>query len=222
MTARKAILAGIRKALGRGPLDGAAAQALEARIAGRVANLIPARSLQPQGELVALFQRMAEAVGVTVARVGDADAVPAAVADYLAAQNLPAAVRIAPDPAIAGLPWDSRPTLAVSSGPARPDDLVSVTPAFAGIAETGTLMLLSGPDSPTTLNLLPDTHIVVLRRSQIVGPYEDAWNRLRATRSDMPRTVNLITGPSRTGDIELKILLGVHGPRRLHLILIED
>jgi L-lactate dehydrogenase complex protein LldG len=96
-----------------------------------------------------------------------------------------------------------------------------VTAAFAAIAETGTLMALSGPDSPTTLNFLPDNHVVILRASQVMGAYEDGWDKLRRTGA-LPRVVNFITGPSRTGDIEQKILLGAHGPRRLHIILIED
>ena len=85
-------------------------------------------------------------------------------------------------------------------------------------------MLTSGPDTPTTLNLMPDTHIVVMRADQIVGPYEDAWDRLRARQGDkaLPRTVNFITGPSRTGDIEQRIELGAHGPRRLHIVLVEE
>ena len=82
-------------------------------------------------------------------------------------------------------------------------------------------MLVSGEQTPTTLNFLPDTHIVALRASQVVASYEDGWDLLRA-RGSLPRTVNFITGPSRTGDIEQKIELGAHGPRRLHVILIED
>ena len=57
-----------------------------------------------------------------------------------------------------------------------------------------------------------------------LGPYEDAWDRLRAAEGEgrLPRTVNFITGPSRTGDIEQTIQMGAHGPRRLHVILVED
>ena len=85
-------------------------------------------------------------------------------------------------------------------------------------------MLASGPAAPTTLNFLPENHIVVLKASQVVGPYEDAWDRLRAANGEgrLPRTVNFITGPSRTGDIEQTIQMGAHGPRRLHVILVED
>jgi L-lactate dehydrogenase complex protein LldG len=111
--------------------------------------------------------------------------------------------------------------LSITKGASQGDDEVSVTAAYAGIAETGTLLLHSGPASPTTLNFLPDNHIVVLRASQIVGAYEDAWDRLRAAGA-LPRTVNMITGPSRTGDIEQTIMLGAHGPRRLHIVLVED
>ena len=82
-------------------------------------------------------------------------------------------------------------------------------------------MMKAGPEHPTTLNFLPDTHVVVLLASQIVGSYEDAWDRLRDVDS-MPRTVNFITGPSRTGDIEQTIFLGAHGPRRMHIVLVED
>jgi L-lactate dehydrogenase complex protein LldG len=94
--------------------------------------------------------------------------------------------------------------------------------AFAGIAETGTLMLPSGPDRPTTVNLLPDTAMVLLRASRLVGAYEDAWDRLRAEQGGMPRNVMLVTGPSRSADIEQTLELGAHGPRRLHILLVED
>ena len=102
-----------------------------------------------------------------------------------------------------------------------------MTGAFAGIAETGTLMLASGPDNPTTLNLLPDNHIVLLQHKKIVGSYEDSWSALRKAQSGrrgkrtMPRTVCFVTGPSRSADIEQTLLLGAHGPRRLHIILLK-
>ena len=61
-------------------------------------------------------------------------------------------------------------------------------------------MLLSGPDSPTTLNFLPEDHGVVLHESRIVAHPGDAWALLRKERGSMPRTANLICGPSKTGD----------------------
>lgn len=218
---RDAVLSAIRTALGRGALEGEALAAAEARIAERSRNLIPQRGQRPPAERVALFVEMAEAVSATVVRVDGLDAVPDAVASFLAGLNLPSAIRLAPDPALAAIPWDARPTLEVTSGRAEDRDLTSVTAAAAGIAETGTLMLASSAASPTTLNFLPDNHIVVLHAGQVVGAYEDGWDLLRAN-GGIPRTVNFVTGPSRTGDIEQKIQLGAHGPRRLHIVLVED
>ncbi len=164
---------------------------------------------------------MAEEVQATVTRVPSIEAVPEAVARYLAAENLPAELVMAPDPGLDDVPWETRPLLRIRRGRAEPDDAVSLTPCFAAVAETGTLMLLSGPQTPTTLNFLPDTHIAVVRADQVVATYEDGWDRLRVGRS-LPRVVNFITGPSRTGDIEQRIVLGAHGPRRLHIVVIED
>ena len=219
--ARAQILGSVRRALGRGPVEGEAAAVLDRRLAEHAANLIPDRTALPPAGVVDLFVRMAEAVQTTVDRVASADAVPAAIADYLARHNLPTDIVMAPDPALDAVPWRDRPLLTIHRGRARVDDAVSVTAAFAAIAETGTLMLTSGADHPSTLNFLPDTHVVVLRADQVVGPYETAWNRLRARGTGMPRTVNFVTGPSRTGDIEQKIQLGAHGPRRLHIVLID-
>jgi L-lactate dehydrogenase complex protein LldG len=227
-SARDQILGGIRKALKRGPLGEGEAGALMARLDAHRRNLIPARTtaLDQPGK-VDLFVKMAEEVQVTIDRIADPAAVPDAVATYLAQQNLPAEIIMAPDPELDRFPWSQRPLLQIRRGRAGDADAVSVTTCFAGIAETGTLMLLSGPDSPTTLNLMPDTHVVVMRADQVVGPYEDAWTKLRERQQaltgnwEMPRTVNFITGPSRTGDIEQKIQLGAHGPRRVHIVLID-
>ena len=223
MSPRDQILAGIRRSLGRGTLEGEPAAQLEQRIAEHRPNLIPQRAQLPNEAQVALFVEMAEGVQTTISQVASAQEVPDAIAEYLAQHNLPADLRVAPDAWLSGLPWGKRPTLTIKTGRAEEPDTASVTPALAGIAETGTLMLTSGPDSPTTLNLLPETHIVVLKKSQIVGSYEDGWTRLRDVqdKDTMPRTVNFITGPSRTGDIEQKILMGAHGPRRLHIVLID-
>jgi L-lactate dehydrogenase complex protein LldG len=106
-------------------------------------------------------------------------------------------------------------------GQAQPNDEVGLSHAIAAVAETGTLVLASGPDNPVTLNFLPETHIVVVEDKNIVGPYEDAWVKVRARFGDrlMPRTVNMISGPSRTADIGGKLVLGAHGPRRLCVII---
>jgi L-lactate dehydrogenase complex protein LldG len=219
---RAAILAGVRRALGRdGPLEGEALAAIDQRLAQPRANLVPARGRLAEEERVALFARLAGEVGATTERLA-ADQVPTAIARYLAQQNLPAAAAIAPDPALDALPWSTAPMLALKRGPTQGDDLVGISRAFAAVAETGTLVMLSGPDSPTTLNFLSETHVVVLPVARLAGAYEEVWARLRAERDGIPRTVNLITGPSRTADIEQTIQRGAHGPRRLHILLVDD
>ena len=210
--ARTDIIAGIRRSLRRGQLDPQTEAELRARVAAHRRNLIPARATTlDRASRIDLFVAMAEEVQTTVTRVPSAAAVPEAVARYLAAENLPAELVMAPDPSLDDVPWETRPLLRIRRGRAEPEDAVSLTPCFAAVAETGTLMLLSGPQSPTTLNFLPDTHIAVVRADQVVATYEDGWDRLRADRA-LPRVVNFITGPSRTGDIEQRIVLGAHGP----------
>jgi L-lactate dehydrogenase complex protein LldG len=227
--ARDHILGSIRNALKRGPLDQERRQALEERLANPRPNLIPARaaSLEPAAQ-VDLFLAMAEEVQTTVMRVAAAEDVPGAVADYLAQRNLPTRLVMTEEPQLDGIPWEARPMLEIRRGRAEDGDAVGITGCFAAVAETGTLMLTSGKSSATRNNFLPDTHIVVMHRDQVVATYEDGWTKLRARQHTadgafaMPRTVNFITGPSRTGDIEQRIELGAHGPRRLHIVLIED
>ncbi len=229
---RALILAAIRRNLGRGPLPADQAALLHARLGAHPRGPIPARSRLSRAGQLALFVRNVEKEYGTVIRVSDPTAVPAAVADYLAQQNLPSELVMAPHPELEALPWAERPLLHIRTGRAEASDVVSVQQAFAAVAETGTLMLPSAPERPTTLNLLAETAIVVLRASRVVGAYEDAWDLLRAERRDpvtpaptggfMPRNVMLVTGPSRSADIEQSLELGAHGPRRLHVVLIDD
>jgi L-lactate dehydrogenase complex protein LldG len=160
----------------------------------------------------------------TVTMVSSLAAVPEAVAHYLAAENLPAELVMAPDPSLVEIPWNVWPLLQIRRGRAEAEDRVGLTPCHAAIAETGTLMLISGAQTPTTLNFLPETHIVVVRGDQVVATYEDGWDRLRTLEAveALPRAINFITGPSRTADIEQQIELGAHGPMRLHIVLVDD
>ena len=168
--ARSTILNGIRRSLHRGELSGADRQAAEARLAEPPLGPVVARANLPQPDKVALFCQWAEANNATVARVAAAD-VAREVATYLARNNLPAEAAMAPGPALDGFDWASQKMLSLRRGRGEGSDHVSITGAFAGIAETGTLVTASGPDHPVTLNLLPDTHIVVLREADIVGGY---------------------------------------------------
>jgi L-lactate dehydrogenase complex protein LldG len=218
MSSRDAILANIRAARSARNDETARAEVAE-RLRGHPRNVVPYRSRVDRDSQVRMFVEQISATHATVEAVADAAAVPGAVAAYLAQHNLPAEAVLAPD--VGDLAWGSQSLLRTRAGTPVEADQVGVTAAFAAIAESGTLMLTSGEGSPITLNLLPDNHIVVLRRSQITGTLEDAWDALRA-KGAMPRTAMFVSGPSSTADIELTLYLGAHGPRRLHVVLIED
>ena len=172
-----------------------------------------------EGDLVERFRNQAEAMQASTDRVASEAEVPAAVAAYLARNGLPARGCVAPQ--LAALDWAGA-RLALRSGAASPGDPVGVTGAYAAIAETGTLVLLSGPDTPASASLLPETHVAVVRADRIVAHMEDAWALLRSERGELPRAVNLVSGPSRTADIDQQIVFGAHGPYRVHIIVVGD
>jgi L-lactate dehydrogenase complex protein LldG len=220
---RDQIFAAIRRSLGVTGNEAPRRKEVADRIAGHPRGVVPARGQGSPQERLELFVRMVELAAGSVARVGAADEVPGEVAAFLRRYNLPPAVRRGADPRLAGLPWERAGTLEVSTA-LDAGMLSSVSHAFAGVAETGTVVLTSGNDNPTSLNFLPDNHIVVIDAKDVAGDYETAWQRLRERFGDgvLPRTVNLITGPSRSADIEQTLILGAHGPRRLHVIVVGE
>lgn len=223
MGPRAQVLNGIRRSLRRGALAGAEREAVEARLAAPPQGPAVARARLPQPEKIALFCHWAETNNATVAHVAPNE-VAGEISAYLLRNNLPAQATMAPSPQLDHYDWTGQRMLSLRRGRGEASDQVSITGAFAGIAETGTVVTVSGPDHPVSLNLLPDTHIVVLREHDIVSGYEDVWTLLRARygKDTMPRTVNTITGPSRTGDIEQAMELGAHGPRRLHIVVVRE
>ena len=218
MPSRDKILAGIRKSLNTSANGLTRQLAAETRINRHPRGVVPARAAVAGAEAMVAFVARLKAAAVTVAEAAHMPDVPKLAADYLRANNLPARLRMGADPDLASLPWLSIAALEITTGRAEAGDEVSIAKAFAGVAESGTLVLTSGVNNPTTLNFLPETQIVVVRAGDVVGGYEDAWDRLRAAGA-LPRTVNWISGPSRTADIEQTIVRGAHGPRRLHVIL---
>lgn len=223
--ARGDILGKITSSLGVKSDDAARRKAVAERLAGHARGTVPQRATGTAAERVDQFIEQAKVVTATVERLNGFDDAPAAIAAYLARENLPAAFRMAPQSDLQGIDWSVQPALTVSEGPSDGHDLVGVNRAVCGVSETGTLVMASGPDSPTTLNFLPETEVVLIRADEIVGGYEDAWDMLRrraGPAGTLPRAVNMITGPSRTGDIEQTIYLGAHGPRRLHILIVGD
>lgn len=215
-TDRDRMLATIRAGVARSPT----------KDTPKPAPVVPQRGQLQGRALVDLFRQQAETASATVVEVSRAEDIPAAVAEYLRARNLPPQIRLAPDARVEALDWKSQPMLETSRGASDGHDLASVTPVLAGVAETGTLMVHSGADTPNTLHFLPETHIAVVYADELVGTYEDAWAALRARRGgslagEMPRTVSMVTGPSRSADIGKILLMGAHGPKRLHIILVD-
>lgn len=219
---RAAMLAAIRRNLGRGAPDDQARLLLRARLATPHPIAPPARVRLDRAGLIDLFLARLAREYATSARLPDLAAVPGAVCAYLAEAGLPLAAIMAPHPELLAAPWERQPDLVLKQGASDGVDPVGITQAWAAVAETGTLVLPSGPQRPTTLNLLPDTAIVLLHASNVLPTTEAVWARMRAEEMAMPRALMLVTGPSRSSDIEQTQELGAHGPRRVHVLLIDD
>ena len=239
---RDTVLARVRQALGKTGADPAAmadAQAyLDAHARGPAPVLDANRILR--------FIRRAGDMESTVARVSRRDEIPAAVAAYLdtleLAPSLAAPLSSEPNsqlisqlssqlssqkwhrgvcwPEFADLDW-AQTGLIVEARPTMGDDRLGITGVFCAIAETGTLVVLSGADTPTATTLLPDTHVAIVSVNRIVDTMEDAFALVRKERGSVPRAINMISGPSRTGDIEQTIVLGAHGPFRVHILVVD-
>jgi len=223
MSARDEVLANIRRSLGVKGNETIRRQIAMERLERAPKGIIPERGQVSGEERLALFRRQAEAALATVTEVSSADEVPQIVATFLRDHNIPATLRMGQDRRLTGMPWGET-SLEVSQGPSQGGDINAVSHAFGGVAETGSLVMVSGPENPSTLNFLPDNHIIVVSAKDIAGDYETVWNKVRFAfgKGSMPRTVNWITGPSRSGDIEQTLLLGAHGPRRVHVVVVRD
>lgn len=227
MSGRDVILGKIKENLDRSN-EFNSKRAIQNRLQAHQTNLIPQRGELNQDQRVALFCQEASRVNASIVELTRFDEIPAAVSEYLRTHQLPAKVKIAPHNDITSLDWNINTSLMIEEGRGAGDDGVSVSVAFGGVAETGTLVMTSGPETPTSLNFLPLDHIVVVRAHEIAGNYEAIWERIRDVQTKrgcegiLPRTVNWITGPSRTADIEQTLLLGAHGPQRLHILVISE
>ncbi len=215
MSARDNILARIRSQSGRGGATSEAElTAVRAHIAQRIRGPLPSigRDASPDR-----FVQESERLNSTVAEVASRKDVPQAVARYLEKNGLER--RVVGWPSLATLDW-STAGIAFDNRQASGEDLVGITDCFCGIAETGTLLLLSAPTTPKLHALLPETHICVLSRARIVASMEDAFQLLREERTELPRATFFVSGPSRTADIEQTMVIGAHGPYRVHVVLV--
>ena len=213
MSARDNTLGRIRAALGKSA-GRAEREEINVYISQHVVGPMP----QADWNLIARFRERVLSLASSVDQVASVSEVPQAVARYLRENNLPLQAVCWPE--FAQLDWTAQGMI-VTARPANGSDLVGITGAFCAIAETGTLVLLSGKDTPPATSLLPETHIAVVRITRIVKGMEEAWSLLRKEYAVMPRAVNFVSGPSRTADIEQTVTLGAHGPYRVHIIIIN-
>ncbi|GAB3625266.1 Lactate utilization protein C [Pandoraea terrae] len=169
-------------------------------------------------DLVAHFILKAEALATTIARVPALADAPAAVAAYLKARELP--TDAIAWPTLSALDWAGAGCHVEFRKP-HGTDLVGITGCFCAVAETGALMMQSGPETFASATLLPETHVAIVPVSRVVAGHEDAFALVRSERGQLARATNFIAGPSRTADIEQTLVLGAHGPYRVHVILVD-
>ena len=220
-SARAQVLEKVRAALGRSGDRGAAMASARAYVAAQAQGPRPAMP----ADLITRFMQRATDMESTVERIASLALLPKAVARYVDALDLAPALAEQKSnrgvcwPEFAGLDWEGA-GLAIEPRPTQGQDRLGITGAFCAVAETGTLVIASGAASPTATMLLPDTHVAVVHPERIVAGMEEAFALVRGAGGGMPRAVNFVSGPSRTGDIEQTIVVGAHGPFRVHIVLV--
>jgi len=186
--------------------------------------LRPALAAQEGGAGLDQFVRLAKSLGCGFSFIERIEEAPRVVAALLSGQSLSHDIWLSDDETLAQLQWQEA-GLALHADRSRDalDGVVAVTGAVAGLAETGAVVVASSMRHPFALGLLPDVHVVVLSADRVVAGMEDVWPLIRqAGGNRLPRAVSLVGGPSRTGDIEATLVMGAHGPRALHIVLVGE
>ncbi|HMM28000.1 MAG: lactate utilization protein [Chloroflexota bacterium] len=189
-------------------------------------DLLPVAPLDggDRAALVERFAAQAEALSSRVYRCGGADEALATILQI-----------VAPDTRVLCWAFEHIPLPGLAEALARagvavapPGDAsvrVGITGADAALAATGSLALLSGPGQPRQTSLLPLVHVAVVRADQVV-PHLEAWiagQRARGLEAfAAASSAVIISGPSRTADIAMELILGMHGPGELHIVLLDD
>lgn len=210
---RQKILQQIQKSFHRNALTPAQEHELAKRFSLHPRGVLP----RLEGNILEIFIDKAKKSLAHVELIHTLAEIPKLLLNRL---SKPVALKIATSSELTLIPWNNYPEIIMTEGAAIATDKISMTTCLCGVAETGTLVLLSSPQSPTTLNFLTEIHIVLLAKQNIVAHYEDAWDIIREQNLDS-RTVNFITGPSRTGDIEQTMQIGVHGPKEIYILLYD-
>lgn len=231
MSSRESILANIRLARGNSirsePKEGQRTESLLA-IEDDLQN--PKKHMHPLPAFIEplhahpqqwtpFFCDQALKLGSSLVTTYDIQTIPSLIKTYLDAQNLPTQLTCWPEILEdLRLDWQSQ-DLHLSARHAHEADQIGLTGVFCAIAETGTLVFCSGEETPATNSLLPETHIALVPAERIVCTLEDAFQLIRTEYGTPPRAINFVSGPSRTADIEQTLVIGAHGPKRVHIIV---
>ena len=222
---RRIILNSLKDRLGRSTNSRKSIETMQAEVDERLADPpihpLPARGGCKGEERTSLFIRMAKEAGAEVERITSASLLPERISLLLDGWGLNQGLLAATDPMLTALPWGVA-GVALRHGRASSMDQISIAVAYAGVAETGSLLLVATPQSPMSIHLLPDLHIVLLPASRLFGTMEEAFVHLRRETPSLPPASMFVTGPSRTADIEQQMQLGAHGPRELRVYIDEN
>ena len=219
MSARANILARIRANDGKhGHTTEAELAAARAVISARICGPLP--SFARHDPLQHFIEECAR-LKTTLAEVDSISAVPSEVARYLSTvlDSPTPNISVVGWPEFTALDWQSA-NIDYANRPAIGSDLIGLTGCFCAIGETGTLLLLGARKTPKVTALLPETHICVVKKSRLVATMEDAFQLVRDEMGELPRATFFVSGPSRTADIEQTIVIGAHGPYRVHVVLV--
>lgn len=167
-----------------------------------------------QSGLVASFAERARTLFADVRVLDSAADIPAIVAELLRNKSMPQEIHVAPDAWLPDLPG-----IATKQTPPGPNDAALASASF-GIAETGTLVYPASRTNPASWHFRPGFEIALLCPSDILPHMENVFARIKAR--GLPHTINFVTGPSRTADIEQTLELGAHGPKALAILILPE
>lgn len=188
-------------------------------------NQLDPKQGRPQGprprlsdDLMAHFETRLTANVISFGHAQTAEAIVASVTGFLQSHDLPQQLCLVNHPLLADLPWPD--SVQAQQRQVSDTDLNTLSVATAAIAETGSVVMRSSQETPTEANFLPDNFICIVQKGTLLAHMEDLWTLLGQQHDKPPAVVNIISGPSRTADVEQTIQLGAHGPRRMHVIIL--
>lgn len=172
-----------------------------------------------QEELLLRFINKVKQAAASLEYINSQQDIVQAVVSYIKEHALDESLVRTDTPLLNTLKWPD--SFQAEARAATSQDMVVLVEAYAAVAETGSVVMCSSENTPVSLNFLPDHYLCVVHKHRIVSSMEDLWDRIRQDGPMLPRAINIITGPSRTADVEQIIQMGAHGPRRVHLLLLD-